>query len=215
MIHGGVDGFASISPPPSAAGRTASIPTRCSRRSPKPLLREARLIAEPGRRSGGYRLGAFGPGLGRMGTTAFATPRGASGAAISACAARSRPHAGSRDVFGAPLRRRRASTTLSRTTPTSLNPLSTRGSTTRRMASNRDGTDANYSWNYGVEGPTEDPAVSRGARDQRNLLTLLFASRGERRCWRWERARLQPGRQCLRADNATTAFLSGAPPTPR
>ena len=24
---------------------------------------------------------------------------------------------------------------------------------------NRDGTDDNYSWNHGVEGPTEDPAI--------------------------------------------------------
>ena len=44
---------------------------------------------------------------------------------------------------------------------------------------NRDGTDANYSWNRGVEGPTEDPAVvAARQRDQRNLLALLFASRG-------------------------------------
>ena len=26
---------------------------------------------------------------------------------------------------------------------------------------NRDGSDQNLSWNYGVEGPTEDPAVER------------------------------------------------------
>ncbi len=44
---------------------------------------------------------------------------------------------------------------------------------------NRDGTDANYSWNHGVEGPSADPAiVAARARDQRNLLTLLFAARG-------------------------------------
>ena len=44
---------------------------------------------------------------------------------------------------------------------------------------NRDGTDANYSWNHGVEGPSSDPAVvAARARDQRNLLTLLLASRG-------------------------------------
>ena len=44
---------------------------------------------------------------------------------------------------------------------------------------NRDGTDANFSWNNGVEGPSDDPAVvAARARDQRNLLTLLFVSRG-------------------------------------
>ena len=29
---------------------------------------------------------------------------------------------------------------------------------------NRDGTDANYSWNHGVEGPTDDPDDRRAAR---------------------------------------------------
>ena len=44
---------------------------------------------------------------------------------------------------------------------------------------NRDGTDDNSSWNHGVEGPTEDPAiVAARSRDERNLLTLLLASRG-------------------------------------
>ncbi|RBP11910.1 glycogen operon protein [Roseiarcus fermentans] len=44
---------------------------------------------------------------------------------------------------------------------------------------NRDGTDANYSWNHGVEGPSADPAiVAARTRDQRNLLALLLASRG-------------------------------------
>ena len=44
---------------------------------------------------------------------------------------------------------------------------------------NRDGTDNNLSWNHGVEGPSDDPAISAArARDERNLLTLLLASRG-------------------------------------
>ncbi len=44
---------------------------------------------------------------------------------------------------------------------------------------NRDGHDANHSWNHGVEGPSDDPAI-RAARksDVRALLTNLFASRG-------------------------------------
>ncbi|HVT18780.1 MAG TPA: glycogen debranching protein GlgX [Thermoanaerobaculia bacterium] len=44
---------------------------------------------------------------------------------------------------------------------------------------NRDGTDDNRSWNCGVEGPTEDPAVRalRG-RQQRNFLTTLLLSQG-------------------------------------
>jgi glycogen operon protein len=44
---------------------------------------------------------------------------------------------------------------------------------------NRDGTNENYSWSHGVEGPSEDPEViAARARDMRNLLALLFVSRG-------------------------------------
>jgi isoamylase len=45
---------------------------------------------------------------------------------------------------------------------------------------NRDGTDDNRSWNYGVEGPaTDDPEVTEmRARQQRNFLTTLFLSQG-------------------------------------
>ena len=44
---------------------------------------------------------------------------------------------------------------------------------------NRDGTDDNRSWNCGVEGPTDDPAVlALRARQQRALLTTLLLSFG-------------------------------------
>jgi glycogen operon protein len=44
---------------------------------------------------------------------------------------------------------------------------------------NRDGIDANYSWNCGVEGPTVDPAVDAlRARMIKNAFTLLMVSRG-------------------------------------
>ena len=44
---------------------------------------------------------------------------------------------------------------------------------------NRDGTDDNRSWNCGVEGETDDPAINalRG-RQQRNFLTTLLLSQG-------------------------------------
>ena len=67
-------------------------------------------------------------------------------------------------------------TTASPSPTSSPTPAST---TTPTARSNRDGTDANYSWNHGVEGPSADPAiVAARARDQRNLLALLLASRG-------------------------------------
>jgi glycogen operon protein len=44
---------------------------------------------------------------------------------------------------------------------------------------NRDGEDRNFSWNCGVEGPTDDPGVVALRRRQvRNLLTLLLLARG-------------------------------------
>ncbi|HVM58652.1 MAG TPA: glycogen debranching protein GlgX [Gaiellaceae bacterium] len=44
---------------------------------------------------------------------------------------------------------------------------------------NRDGTDDNRSWNCGVEGDTDDPAVNAlRARQQRNFLATLFLSQG-------------------------------------
>jgi glycogen operon protein len=44
---------------------------------------------------------------------------------------------------------------------------------------NRDGSDDNRSWNCGVEGPTDDPAVNAlRSRQQRNFLATLFLSQG-------------------------------------
>ncbi|HXL23974.1 MAG TPA: glycogen debranching protein GlgX [Chthoniobacterales bacterium] len=44
---------------------------------------------------------------------------------------------------------------------------------------NRDGDSHNRSWNCGVEGPTDDPAIDNlRRRQQRNFLTMLFLSQG-------------------------------------
>ena len=44
---------------------------------------------------------------------------------------------------------------------------------------NRDGTDENYSRNWGIEGPTEDPAINElRARVMRSMLMMLFLSNG-------------------------------------
>ena len=44
---------------------------------------------------------------------------------------------------------------------------------------NRDGSDNNLSWNFGVEGPTDDPKILQlRARQQRNFLATLFFSQG-------------------------------------
>ena len=47
------------------------------------------------------------------------------------------------------------------------------------LEDNRDGTDDNRSWNCGVEGETDDPAINAlRARQQRNFLTTLILSQG-------------------------------------
>ncbi len=44
---------------------------------------------------------------------------------------------------------------------------------------NRDGESHNRSWNHGVEGPTDDPAIiAARIRDQRGLLATMFLSQG-------------------------------------
>ncbi|MEO1403216.1 MAG: glycogen debranching protein GlgX [Cyanobacteria bacterium J06635_1] len=44
---------------------------------------------------------------------------------------------------------------------------------------NRDGTDANWSWNCGIEGPTDDPVIQAlRLRQAKNLLTLWAISQG-------------------------------------
>ncbi len=44
---------------------------------------------------------------------------------------------------------------------------------------NRDGAEVNFSWNCGVEGPTDDPDISAlRLRQMKNLLVLLFVSQG-------------------------------------
>jgi isoamylase len=49
----------------------------------------------------------------------------------------------------------------------------------RNGEANRDGSDVNWSWNCGAEGPTSDPAVVRlRARQARNLIATLMVSQG-------------------------------------
>ncbi len=47
------------------------------------------------------------------------------------------------------------------------------------LENNLDGTDSNYSCNFGVEGPSEDPAIKNHRdRQKRNLIATLFLSQG-------------------------------------
>ncbi|MFK8250495.1 glycogen debranching protein GlgX [Ancylobacter terrae] len=74
---------------------------------------------------------------------------------------------------------------------------------------NRDGTDANHSWNNGVEGPSDDPAIrARRRGDIAALLATLAASRGTPMLTMGdEGGRTQEGNNNAYAqDNASTWF---------
>jgi len=79
---------------------------------------------------------------------------------------------------------------------------------------NRDGTDANWSWNNGVEGPTNDADIRRRRRaDERALLATLLCSRGTPMLTMGDEAgRSQGGNNNAYAqDNPTTWFDWSAP----
>ena len=148
-----------------------------------PLLADLKLIAEPWDIGpGGYRLGAFPAGWGewndRYRDTVRRYWRGDAGCR-GALATRL---AGSSDVFGGG----------ARAPSSSINFVTAHdGFTLADLVSyevkhneangedNQDGSNVNYSWNHGVEGPSPDPAIRAAReRDVRALLATLFVSRG-------------------------------------
>ena len=184
MIYGGFDGFRFDLATTLGRRDTGFDPEApfFQALAADPVLANARLIAEPWDIGpGGYRLGQFRPAFAdwndRFRDAARRFWRGDPGLR-GEIATRM---AGSRDVFG------RAAAPS-----TGVNFVVVHdGFTLRDLVSydrkhneangenNRDGTDNNNSWNHGVEGPSDDPAIVEArSRDERNLLTLLLASRG-------------------------------------
>jgi isoamylase len=147
-----------------------------------PVLGEVKLIAEPWDVGfGGYELGDFPPGWsewnGRYRDTVRDFWRGTDGA-LADFATRI---TGSPDLYG---HGRRPSASINLITVHDGFTLADLVSydTKHNEANgegNRDGSNDNRSWNCGVEGPTDDPAVLglRG-RQRRNLLTTLLLSDG-------------------------------------
>jgi glycogen operon protein len=74
---------------------------------------------------------------------------------------------------------------------------------------NRDGRDENYSWNNGVEGRTDNPAIlGRRKADMRAMLATLFASRGSiMLCAGDEFGRTQAGNNNAYAQDNETTWL--------
>ncbi|CAH2600328.1 4-alpha-glucanotransferase [Rhodovastum atsumiense] len=147
-----------------------------------PLLRGLVLIAEPWDLGpGGYRLGAFPPTWGewndrfRDGIRRFW--RGDAGM-LGELATRV---AGSADFFPPPRPVSRSINFVTAHDGFTLADLVayTVKRNTPNGEGNRDGTNNSFSWNCGIEGPTDDPSVRAArVRDARGLLTTLLFARG-------------------------------------
>ncbi len=147
-----------------------------------PVLRDLKLIAEPWDIGpGGYRPGDFPAAWGewndRYRDDVRRFWRGDGGMA-GALATRL---AGSQDIFAAKRRPSRSVNFVVAHDGFTLADLVSHAGkhNAANGEENRDGTDANHSWNNGIEGPSGDPAVVAARRaDQRALLATLLLSRG-------------------------------------
>ena len=148
-----------------------------------PVLRELKFVAEPWDIGpGGHRLGAFPAGWGEWNDLYRDTVRRFWRGDDARAGALATRLAGSADIFAA----------RSRPPSRSVNFVCAHdGFTLADLVAherkhneangegNRDGTDANHSWNHGVEGPSESANVAaERRRDARSLLATLFVSRG-------------------------------------
>ncbi len=148
-----------------------------------PVLSRVKLIAEPWDLTpSGYQLGNFPPGWSEWNDKYRDTVRrfwqGNDGV-IPEMASRL---TGSSDIFEKNGRRPRASINfVTAHDGFTLEDLVSyeRKHNEPNQEGNRDGTDQNYSWNCGVEGPAGDPAVLHlRSQQKRNLLATLLLSQG-------------------------------------
>ena len=97
--------------------------------------------------------------------------------ATSPTASPARPTSTSRTAGGRSRRSTSSPPTTASRSPTSSPTTSKHNEA--NLEDNRDGTDDNRSWNCGVEGPTDDPAINAlRERQQRNFLATLLLSQG-------------------------------------
>ncbi|TWB48263.1 glycogen debranching protein GlgX [Nitrospirillum viridazoti] len=150
--------------------------------SQDPLLRDLKLIAEPWDIGpGGYRPGGFPAGWGEWNDRFRDDMRHfwrGDGHKLGALATRL---AGSADLFGAKRRPSRSVNFIVAHDGFSLADLVSYQAKHNEANGehNRDGTDDNASWNHGVEGPSDDPAVTAARRrDMRALIATLMVARG-------------------------------------
>lgn len=183
--HAGVDGFRFDLAPVlgrNADGYTPDAPLLDAMRA-DPLLADRILIAEPWDiGENGYQLGNFRPPFlewnDRFRDDVRRFWRGDAGT-VGALATRL---SGSSDVFA----RDGASTTRTVNFVAAHDGMTladlvayAKKHNEANGENNRDGHDKNFSWNNGVVGETDDPAIrNRRGADMRALLATLFASRG-------------------------------------
>jgi glycogen operon protein len=148
-----------------------------------PVISRVKLIAEPWDAGpGGYQPGRFPPPFGEWNDRFRDTARDLWRGALPAAAELGHRLTGSADRFAASGRGPAASvnfvTAHDGFTLADLVAYERKRNEANGEA-NRDGTDENHSWNHGLEGPTEDPAVAGARRrTQRNLLATLFLAQG-------------------------------------
>jgi isoamylase len=149
----------------------------------EPSLEHIKLVAEPWDVGwGGYQLGRFPAGWGEWNDRYRDTVRSfwrRDGGKVGELAER---FAGSSDIFRHNGRKPTANinfiTAHDGFTLHDLVSFNDRHNEAN-LEHNADGTSNNLSWNCGVEGPTDDPAVNAlRARQMRNLLATLFLSQG-------------------------------------
>jgi glycogen debranching enzyme GlgX/4-alpha-glucanotransferase len=184
MVQGGFDGFRfdlGTSLGRRAGGFDPDAPF-FQALAADPILAKARLIAEPWDIGpGGYRLGQFGPAFAEWndrfrdaGRRFWRGDRGLRGEIATRMA-------GSRDLFARAAAPSKGVNFVVAHDGFTLRDLVSydRKHNEANGENNRDGTDNNNSWNHGVEGPSDDPAIVESrSRDERNLFLLLLASRG-------------------------------------
>ena len=148
-----------------------------------PVLSQVKLIAEPwDLGEGGYQVGNFPPGWaewnGRYRDAIRRYWKG-DGAVLGEMASRL---SGSSDLYSASGRQPFASinfvTAHDGFTLQDLVSYNHKHNETN-LEDNRDGSDENHSWNCGVEGSTDDPAINElRERQKRNFLATLLLSQG-------------------------------------
>ncbi len=148
-----------------------------------PVLARVKLIAEPwDLGEGGYQVGNFPPGWAEWNDQYRDTMRAYWKGDEGLIGEFARRLTGSADLYGTKGRLPQASisfiTAHDGFTLHDLVSYNTKHNEANQE-DNRDGSDNNLSWNCGVEGPTDDPAINAlRARQARNLLATLLLSQG-------------------------------------